>query len=69
LSCKVSALLPRKNDKVWEDEIAHEMSIWDESSSYEMESTHDSGDVEGLNIEELLSLVAEGVQELVCEVR
>jgi hypothetical protein len=54
--------LPCKNDKLWEDEIAHEISILDMSVLYEMDSKPDSGDIEGLTIEELTSLMAEGVE-------
>jgi hypothetical protein len=45
------------------DELAHEMSVLDGLVLDEVDSTSDLGDAEGLTIEELTSLLAEGVQE------
>jgi hypothetical protein len=63
LGAQLHAAVSIENDKFWVDELAHEMSVLDEPVLDEVDSTPDSGDAEGLTIEELTSLLTEGVRE------
>jgi hypothetical protein len=58
---KLHAAASIENEKFWVDNLAHHMSVLDE-----VDSTPDLGDAEGQTIEEMTSLLAEGVRENDC---
>jgi hypothetical protein len=63
LGAQLHAAVAIENDKVWVDDLAHEMSVLDEPVLDEVDSTPDLAEAEGLTIEQLTSLPAEGVRE------
>jgi hypothetical protein len=63
---KLHAAASIENEKFWVDKLAHQMSVLDEPVLDEVDSTPDSGDAEGQTIEELTSLLAEGVRQNDC---